>query len=398
MSTSTASDVYYDPYDVEIDRDPYPVFRRLREEAPLYYNEPHDFFAVSRYEDVERGLVERDTFISGRGGILELIKANIEMPPGVVIFEDPPTHTIHRSLMSRVFTPRKVAALEPKIRELCAQCLDPFVGADGFDLVTDLGAQMPMRVIGMLLGVPEADQQAIRDRVDRNLRTEAGQPMQVSEGFVDGEQFAEYVDWRAEHPSDDIMTDLLNAEFEDETGTVRRLRRDELLTYITVVSGAGNETTTRLIGWAGKVLADHPDQRRELAADASLIPGAIEELLRFEPPAPYVGRYVAKDTEVQGQPLPAGSALLCLIGSANRDDRKHPDGDSFDIHRSSGGHLTFGFGPHFCLGAALARLEGRVALEEVLKRFPEWDVDLAGAHLAPTSTVRGWETLPVRTR
>ncbi len=396
MATSTASDVYYDPYDVDIDRDPYPVFRRLREEAPLYYNEAHDFYAVSRYEDVERGLVERDTFISGRGGILELIKANIEMPPGVVIFEDPPTHTIHRSLLSRVFTPKKVAALEPKIRELCATSLDPFVGTSGFDFVSDLGAQMPMRVIGMLLGVPEEDQQAIRDRVDNNLRTEAGQPMQVSENFVDGEQFAEYIDWRAKHPSDDIMTELLNAEFEDETGTVRRLRRDELLTYITVVSGAGNETTTRLIGWAGKVLADHPDQRRDLVADPSLIPGAIEELLRFEPPAPHVGRYVVKDAEFQGQTIPAGTALLCLIGSANRDERKHPDGDVFDIRRTSGSHLTFGFGPHFCLGAALARLEGRIALDEVLKRFPEWEVDWDGAKTAPTSTVRGWDNLPVR--
>jgi cytochrome P450 len=398
VTTSTASDVYYDPYDVGIDRDPYPTFRRLREEAPLYYNEPHDFYAVSRYEDVERGLVDRDTFISGRGGILELIKADIEMPPGVVIFEDPPTHTIHRSLLSRVFTPKKVAALEPKIRELCAASLDPFVGAGGLDFVTDLGAVMPMRVIGMLLGIPEEDQQGIRDRVDANLRTEAGQPMQVSESFVSGEQFAEYIDWRAEHPSDDIMTDLLNAEFEDETGTVRRLRRDELLTYITVVSGAGNETTTRLIGWAGKVLAEHPDQRRELVEDPSLIPNAIEELLRFEPPAPYVGRYVAKDVELHGQTVPAASAMLFLIGAANRDDRKYPDGDRFDIHRTIGAHLTFGYGPHFCLGAALARLEGRVALDEVLKRFPEWEVDWEGAKLAPTSTVRGWEHLPVVTR
>jgi cytochrome P450 len=395
VTTTTASDVYYDPYDVEIDRDPYPVFRRLRDEAPLYYNQPHDFYALSRFDDVDRGLANRDTFISGRGGILELIKADLEMPPGVVIFEDPPTHTIHRSLLSRVFTPRKVAALEPKIRELCAACLDPLVGADGFDFVTDLGALMPMRVIGMLLGIPEEDQQGIRDRVDANLRTEAGQPMRVSENFVSGEQFAEYIDWRAEHPSDDIMTDLLNAEFEDETGTVRRLRRDELLTYITVVSGAGNETTTRLIGWAGKVLAEHPDQRRELVDDPSLIPGAIEELLRFEPPAPYVGRYVAKDIDLHGQTVPAGSAMLMLLGSANRDDRKHPNGDTFDIHRTGTPHLTFGYGPHFCLGAALARLEGRVALDEVLKRFPEWEVDWDGAHLAPTSTVRGWEHMPV---
>jgi len=249
----------------------------------------------------------------------------------------------------------------------------------------------------MLLGVPEEDQQSIKDRVDRNLRTEAGQPMQVGEGFASGEHFAAYVDWRAEQPADDIMTELLNAEFTDETGTVRRLHREELLTYIAVVAGAGNETTTRLIGWAGKVLAEHPDQRRQLVEDPSLIPAAVEELLRFEPPPPYVGRYVAKDVELHGHTVPEGSALLCLVGAANRDDRKHPDGDTFDIHRTSGGHLAFGFGPHFCLGAALARLEGRVALEELLVRFPAWDVDWDRAEWATTSTGRGWAKLPVRT-
>lgn len=390
--------VSYDPYDVAINADPYPVFRRLREESPLYYNEQYDFFALSRYEDVERGLVDRETYISGRGGILELIKANIEMPPGVFIFEDPPLHTVHRGLVSRVFTPKKMNALEPKIREFCAASLDPLVGAGRFDFVADLGAQMPMRVIGMLLGIPEEDQASIREQVDANLRTEAGKPMTTSPGDVlSGDMFGEYIDWRAQHPSDDLMTELLNAEFEDETGTTRRLTRDEVLIYVTVIAGAGNETTTRLIGWAGKVLAEHPDQRRELVADAALIPNAIEELLRFEPPAPHVARYVARDVEHYGKNVPAGNVILLLVGAANRDDRRYPDGERFDIHRTVGPHLTFGFGIHFCLGAALARLEGRVALEEVLKRFPEWNVDDDGAKLSPTSTVRGWETLPVFT-
>jgi cytochrome P450 len=391
--------VYYDPYDVGIDADPYPVFQRLREEAPLYYNERYDFYAVSRFDDVERGLVDAKRFISGRGGILELIKANITMPPGVLIFEDPPTHTIHRGLLSRVFTPRSVAALEPQIREFCARSLDPLVGAAEFDLVADFGAQMPMRVIGMLLGIPEPDQAAIRDQTDANLRTEAGQPMEVSLGdAVSGEMFADYIDWRARHPSDDLMTKLLQSEFEDETGTTRRLSRDEVLTYVSVVAGAGNETTTRLIGWAGKVLAEHPDQRRELLEDRSLLPNAIEELLRYEPPAPHVGRYVPDDVEIHGRTVPAGSALLLLVGAANRDDRRFEDADCFDVHREVGQHLTFGYGIHFCLGAALARLEGRVALDEMLNRFPEWDVDLDRAKLAPTSTVRGWETLPVVVR
>ncbi len=395
--TVQTSDVYYDPYDVGIEADPYPVYRRLREEAPLYYNETHDFYAVSRFADVERGLLDPKTFISGRGGIIELIRAGIEMPSGVLIFEDPPVHTMHRRMLSRVFSPRRVAELEPKIREFCARSLDPLIGAGGFDFIADLGAQMPMRVIGMLLGVPEQDQEAVRDSVDRSLRTEAGQPMKVSADFVEGEMFAEYIDWRAEHPSDDIMTELLHAEFEDETGTIRRLTREELQTYLTVIAGAGNETTTRLIGWTGKVLADHPDQRQELVDDRSLIPNAIEELLRFEPPAHHMARYVAQDVDVHGRTVPEGSIMLLLPGSANRDDRRFGDGDRFDIHREMGQPLTFGYGIHFCLGAALARLEGRLALDEVLDRFPSWEVDWDRARIAPTSTVRGWETLPVVT-
>jgi cytochrome P450 len=207
--------------------------------------------------------------------------------------------------------------------------------------------------------------------------------------------FAEYVDWRAEHPAADIITELLHAEFDDETGTRRRLTRQELLTYLSIVAGAGNETTARLIGWTGKVLADHPDQRRAVAADRSLVGPAVEEVLRYEPPAPQVARYVARDAEIGGGCVPEGSALLCLVGAANRDDRRFPDPDTFDVRRGATSHLTFGHGAHFCLGAALARLEARIALDELLDRFPDWDVDPAGARLASTSTVRGWETLPL---
>ena len=391
--------LYYDPYDVEIDANPYPVFRRLREEAPLYYNEKLDFYAVSLYEDVERAFVDNESFISGRGGVLELIKSGLEIPPGTVLFEDPPTHTVHRGLLSRMFTPRRVSALEPQIREFCARSLDPLIGSDRIDFIADLGAQMPMRVIGMLLGIPEEAQESVRDRTDANLRTEPGQPQDMSRGFDPGAAFGEfndYLDWREKNPSDDIMTELLHAEFEDEKGERRRLTRKELVTYLSVVAGAGNETTTRLIGWAAKLLSEHPEQRRALAADLSLVPAAVEETLRFEPPAPHVGRYVARDAEFQGQRVPAGSALMLLVGAANRDERRFPDGERFDIHRKIDQHLSFGFGIHFCLGAALARLEGRVALEEVLKRFPDWEVDLSGAKLAPTSTVRGWESMPAR--
>ncbi len=401
MTASTTepavSDVYFDPYDININADPYPTFRRLREEAPLYYNEQHDFFAVSRFADVNKALVDHETFSSARGAIIELIKANIEIPPGTVIFEDPPIHDIHRKLLARMFTPRKINALEPVIREYCAQSLDPLIGAERFDFVADLGAQMPMKVISALLGIPEDDQEMIRDHANAQLRTEAGKPMQQADSgaMVLGEMFETYIDWRAEHPSDDIMTELLNAEFVDETGTTRKLTRQELLTYLNVVAGAGNETTTRLIGWAGKVLAEHPDQRRELAENPALIPQAIEELLRYEPPAPHVARYVTRDVEIHGRTVPEGSVMMMLIGAAVRDHRQFPpDGDVFDIHREARQHLAFSVGTHYCLGSALARLEGRVALEEILKRFPEWDVDMTNAALSPTSTVRGWDSMP----
>jgi cytochrome P450 len=400
MSVSADREVYYDPYDVEINADPYPMFRRLREEAPLYYNAQHDFYALSRFADVDKALVDYHTYSSARGAILELIKADVAIPPGVVLFEDPPLHDIHRKLLSRMFTPRKINALEPKIREFCAQCLDPLVGARRFDFVADLGAQMPMKTISMLIGIPESDQEAIRDSTNAQMRTEAGKPMHAPEaGLSVGEIFGAYIDWRAEHPSDDIMTELLHVEFEDETATRRSLTRDELLTYVSVVAGAGNETTTRLIGWAGKVLAEHPDQRRELVENPALIPAAIEELLRYEPPAPHTARYVTGDVEVHGQVVPQGSVMMLLIGAACRDRRQYPpDGDVFDIHREPRQHLAFSVGTHYCLGAALARLEGRIAVEEILKRFPYWDVDLANARLSPTSTVRGWESMPALIR
>jgi len=388
--------VYYDPYDVELARDPWPTYRRLREEAPLYYNAKYDFYAVSRYADCERGLPDWETFNSGRGAIIELIKANLDLPPGTLIFEDPPIHDIHRNLLVRVFTPRRVAALEPKIREYCARHLDPLVGEKKFDLIAELGAQMPSLVIGMLLGIPEADQAAVRESVDNNLRTRAGQQMKVKDAsFVSGEMFEDYINWRAENPSNDLMTDLLNAEFVDENGETRKLTKQEVLTYTTVVAGAGNETTTRLIGWMGSLLAQHPEQRAALVADPALIPNAVEETLRFEPPGPHVARYVAKDVELHGTTVPEGSVMLFLLGSGNHDDRRFPEGDTYNIHRTITQHLGFGYAVHYCMGAALARLEGRVALEEILKRFPEWDVDWEGARLGQTSTVRGWETLPI---
>jgi cytochrome P450 len=395
VSIDQNTDVYYDPYDVEINTDPYPVFRRLREEAPLYYNEPHDFYAVSRADDVERALVDNKRLSSARSDILEFIRSGMDFPPGIFIFEDPPQHTKHRALLARGFTPRKMAALEAQVREFCGRCLDPLVGRGGFDFVKDYGALVSSRVIGMLLGIPESDQMAVRGQVEGMMQNEPGRPLDVDRSNFEGEMYAEYIDWRAEHPSDDMMTDLLNVEFEDEHGTTRRLTREEILAYVNLLSGAGNDTTAKLIGWTGKLLSDHPDQRRALVEDPLRIPGAVEEILRYQPPGPQFARLAVEDVEFQGQIVPAGSVLLCLIGSGNRDDRRFPDGDRFDVLRQPTGILTFSFGVHFCLGAALARLQGRIALGEVLERFPEWTVDEAGAVFNPSSTTRGYDTLPV---
>jgi cytochrome P450 len=395
MTSTTADEIYYDPYDFDIDADPYPVWKRMRDEAPLYYNEKYDFWALSRFDDVERCSIDWRTYRSGRGTVLEIIKQGAEIPPGSILFEDPPTHDVHRSLLSRIFTPRRIAELEPKVRAFCARSLDPLVGSGGFDFIADLGAQMPMRTIGMLLGIPEEDQEAIRDRIDAGLRLEDGAPPAYARVTTDDDVFGDYLDWRKAHPSDDLMTELITAEFEDHTGERRTLSRAEILGYVGLLSGAGNETTTRLIGWTGKVLAENPDQRAKVVADRSLVPRAIEELLRYEAPSPVQSRWVQEDVEHHGQKIEAGSVMVLLTAAGNRDERHFPDPDRFDVERDIDHHLSFGYGIHFCLGASLARLEGRIALEEVLNRFPEWDVDWSRAEQAHTSTVRGWESLPV---
>ena len=390
------SAVHWDPYNPNYFKDPYPIFRRLREEAPLYHNQEHGFYAISRYADVENALKDVATFSSARGTILEIIKANVQLPPSVFIFQDPPIHTAFRALIQRAITPKRMNALEGQMRAFCAQHLDPYIGADKFDFITDLGAKMPMKVISMLLGIPEEDQEAVRKSGDDRLRTEAGKPMEFSvEKNISGTDYNDYIEWRTKHPSDDMMTELLHAEFKDPAGQVRKLDRDEILTIVNLVAGAGNETTNRLIGWMGKELAEHPDQRRQIVENPKLIPQTIEELLRYQTPGPAVGRYVRKDIEVHGQTIPADSIALLLVGSANRDDRRFTDGDTFNIHREQRPHVAFGHGIHACIGAILSRLEGRVALDEVLKRFPEWHVDYDNAELAQTSTVRGWESLPV---
>lgn len=397
IPTSRPSPVHYDPYDVDIDIDPYPTWRRLRDETPLYRNEALDFYALSRWDDVRSAMSDWETYRSGRGTVLEVVRSGVEIPPGIVLWEDPPVHDAHRALLSRVFTPRRMLALEPLVRGYCVEALDVLRDRDEFDVVGEFGIEVPLRTIGFLFGIPEAEMLTHRQRTDDALVTD-GTPITFGRSSFDDvlSVLADHVDWRSRNPSDDLMTELLRAEVDEPGGTRRLLTRDEVVTYAGMVAGAGNETATRLIGFAVQLLAQHPDQRRLLVEDPALIPGAVEEVLRLESPSPVQARYVQHDVEVWDTVVPEGSAMLLLNGAANRDERRFSKPDRFDVQRDEGAHLAFGHGLHFCLGAALARLEGRVALEEILRRWPSWDVDLDRGKMAHTASVRGWGYLPVR--
>jgi cytochrome P450 len=395
--TMTEADVYYDMYDRDIYADPYPTFRRLRHEAPVYYNEQYNFYALSRHDDLARVLGDRDTFISGKGMVYNIITADIEMPPGLFINEDPPMHTMHRSIVSRLFTPRAVAGLEPQIRKLCVEIVDELEGRDQFDFMKDFSLRLPVQVIGMLVGVPKKDQQVLLEIFQKNLHEGSSNHEQdLMQGILDSAAwFNEYLDWREKNPSDDVMTQLMHFEFEDETGGKRTLRRDEIVTYLTLITTAGSDTTATGISWAGSLLDQHPDQRRELVEDPGLIPQAFEEVLRMEPPSYHFCRWSTKDTEFHGTTIPKDSIVVLLPPSANRDETKWEDSERFDIHRKPGQIFTFSFGPHFCLGANLAKIEARIALETILPRIPEWTVDYDNATLTKGIDTRGWERLPV---
>ncbi len=397
--TSTAPDVVWNPLDPSYKADPHPIWRRLRDEAPLYRDEQYDFWALSRFADVMAASMDPRTFSSAHGTVLEMMTEHPLEGLHMMIFMDQPEHTMLRRLVSRAFTPRRIAALESQVRELCAELLNAQRDREEFDYVADFGAQLPANVIAMLLGVPESDRPHVRETIDAIFHLEPGmgmvndvslQAMATLHSYLSG-QIAE----RREHPRDDMLSDLVAAEVAEPDGTHRRLTTQEATDFGILLVSAGTETVARLLGWAGAVLAEYPDQRAELASDPSLVPNAVEELLRFESPSPVQGRWTTESVELHGATVPAGSKVLLLTGSAGRDGRVFPDADRFDIRRSFDQHLSLGYGIHFCLGAALARLEGRVALEETLARFPEWDVDRDRSVFLFTSTVRGYSNLPI---
>jgi cytochrome P450 len=317
----------------------------------------------------------------------------------MMIFLDPPDHTRLRRLVSKAFTPRRIAELEGSIRQLCIRLLEERRGDATWDYVQEFGAILPASVIATLLGVPDPDQEEVRSMIDQIFHIEPGVGMINDTSIIAMAGLHEYVSEqlrdRRVRPRDDLLTDLVQAEIVDETGVPRHLTLEEGASFAVLLVSAGTETVARLIGWAGLHLAGHPDQRRELASDASLIPNAVEELLRYESPSPVQGRWTTAAVELYGHVIPADSKVLLLTGSAGRDERTFPDADRFDIHRQMDRHVSFGYGIHLCLGAALARMEGRISIEETVKRYPDWEVDTDRAVLLFTSTVRGFSQLPI---
>jgi len=388
---------YYDPYDTVIDTDPYPTWKRLRDEAPVYHNKRYGFYALSRHADVQAALSDPRTYRSGYGNVLELMGDQpLDVP--YLVMQDPPRHDTQRALVSRAFTPRRVSVLADRIRELCAELLDPQIGGTGFDYLQDFAAQLPSRVISELIGVAPEDREDIRKTIDKTLHIEPGvgiinEVAMAARSHIH-DYLTEQIDARRTAPRDDLMTALVEAELDTEQG-VRRLSTEEAAAFAAELIGAGTETVARLLGWACILLDAAPDQRALVAADLSLVPNTVEETLRYEAPSPVQCRRLVNDVELHGITIPMGSKVLLLTASAGHDERKYEDPDRFDILRHIDGHVSFGHGIHFCIGAALARLETRIALEETLRRFPTWEVDHANAERLHTSTVRGYLKVPL---
>jgi cytochrome P450 len=397
-STLEAEPLAWDPLNEKYKADPHPIWKRLRDEAPLYYNEQFDFYAVSRFADVDVFSRDPQTFCSSHGTVMEMItaeKTDLEM----MIFMDPPEHTRYRRLVSKAFTPRRMASLEEDIRTLCASLLDAQLSNGSFDYVQDFGARVSAYVIAALLGVDPDERDLVRELIDATFHLDPEKGMYNDVSFA---AMAELQEWatevlkdRQKHPRDDMFTELVNGEIVDEDGELRRLTSEQAANFALLIANAGTETVARLLGWAALTLDDNPDQRAELASNPGLIPNAVEELLRYEAPSPVQSRWCTADYEIHGQIVPANSKVVMITGAAGRDERAFPDADRFDIHRKIDHHLSFGYGIHFCLGAALARTEGRIALEETFKRFPEWSVDRERAVPLYTSTVRGYTNLPI---
>lgn len=380
----------WNPFSHEAQADPYPIYRWLRDEAPCYYNERTDMWALSRFEDVLAATLDPASYSSetrGRG------------PGHMFISIDPPAHTPRRNLISGAFTPRAIAKLEPWIREITAKHLDALEGREEFDLIGDFAKKLPLEIICVMLGVPEEDRERVQSFGDRFLARDPGEhtpPPDSAEAYQDClDYFAPIYHDRRAHPRDDLLSRLACGVVEHDDGQRGPMSEQEFGENGLMLTTAGNETTTKLIGNLAHELWRHPDQRAELVANPALIPAAVEESLRHDAPSQWQNRVAARDVELHGQRIPAGAFVALVTGAANRDERKYPDPDRFDIHREIDVHLSLGYGHHICLGKSLARLEGRIAMEELLARFPGYELIADELERTYSANVSGFSAMPL---
>lgn len=394
--------VEFDPFSAEFFNGAYDIFRRLRDEAPVYYNEKWDFWALSRYEDVAPATKDHETYSSAKGATLDMVKAHDDAipPPKVIISMDPPEHQKMRKLVSSVFTPRAIASLEDMVREKIMERIDG-LDTGAFDVVADFSALFPNEVITTMLGVPKEDREQIRGWLDLLLERRIGEIAVPATGLEasmnTGVYYYNLIQSRRAHPRDDMISRLIETEIERD-GVVEKLTDVDIAGFATLLGGAGAETVTKLVGNAMVAFADFPEQWQALRADRSKIPAAIEELLRYEAPSQYQVRTATRDVTLHGATIPQDGVVLLLTAAATRDERMFPDPDRLDIdrERKMGFNLAFGYGVHSCLGAALARMESRIALNALLDVLPDYEVDRSGLRRVAMSNVCGWANVPVR--
>jgi cytochrome P450 len=392
----TAPAFEYDPFSYEQDEDPYPIYKRMRDEAPAYYNPRLGFWALTRFDDNLAAMVDSETFSSINGTSLEFMDTP-KPDSGLIIFMDPPRHTRYRNLVSKAFTPRSMAQIEPEVVRIARAHLDALAGSTEFDLVEDYTSRLPMDVISALLGIPESDRREVQRKSNLMLHREPGNPLPTREAIAASGDLLAYISQliaeRRARPRDDLLTRLLEVEVEDERGERARLDDGDVRMFFVLLATAGNETVMKLLATALHELWKRPDQRRVLKREPALIANAVEETLRFDPPSQYQGRVTTRDVALHGATIPKGAKVALVNGASGRDERKFASPDAYDVRREIDLHLGFGYGRHVCLGAHLARMESRIGLAEFLARYPEYEV--TRTERMHSSNVRGFKSVSV---
>jgi cytochrome P450 len=397
------SSMEFDPYSDSFFDDPYDTYRWMRDEAPVYYSERWDFHALTRNADVVAAHRDWETFSSAYGVTLDALSMRHRFDDmNMLILLDPPEHERLRKLVRQVFTKAAIANLEPLVTDVVTSQVQALAGRDQFDLVADFAALFPVEIISSMLGVPAGERQQIRLWTDGFLHREKNNPFATESGVAAsmamGEYFLDLAREKRRQPDELIISRLVTASYEDETGVTHRLTDQDIATFSVLIAAAGSETVTKLLGNGVMAFHHNPDQWELVLADPGLIPGAIEEMLRLNPPSQYQGRFTTRDVVLDSGTIPAGSPTLLVTGAATRDPRAYDQPDVFDIKRGGATTLAFGYGAHSCLGSWLARLETRVALQQLREQWPRFDVDTDGLQRVTMSNVAGYSHIPVHVR